>query len=92
MRALPSVWQGSWAREFEFSQQSMTPNCSTLTTDALEAACGSAAAVIEMTSPLEPNAPAMAFQIMMAVAAGERDPEQLKLAALNATAGRSLNS
>jgi hypothetical protein len=35
---------------------------------------------------------AMAFQIMMAVSAGERDPEQLKLAALNATAGRTLNS
>ena len=34
---------------------------------------------------------AMAFQIM-AVSAGERDPEQLKLAALNATAGRTLNS
>ena len=35
---------------------------------------------------------AMAFQIMMAVSAGERDPEQLQLAALNATAGRTLNS
>ena len=35
---------------------------------------------------------AMAFQIMMAVSAGERDPERLKLAALNATAGRTLNS
>ena len=35
---------------------------------------------------------AMAFQIMMAVSAGERDPEQLKLAALIATAGRTLNS
>lgn len=34
---------------------------------------------------------AMALQIMTAVAAGERDPERLKLAALNATAGRSLN-
>jgi hypothetical protein len=35
---------------------------------------------------------AMAFQIMTAVSAGERDPEQLKLAALNATAGRTRNS
>jgi hypothetical protein len=34
---------------------------------------------------------AMAFQIMAAVSAGERDPEQLKLAAFNATAGRTLN-
>ena len=34
---------------------------------------------------------AMAFQIMTAVSAGDRDPEQLKLAALNATAGRTLN-
>ena len=34
---------------------------------------------------------AMAFQIMAAVSAGERDPERLKLAALNATAGRTLN-
>jgi hypothetical protein len=34
---------------------------------------------------------AMAFQIMTAVGAGERDPQRLKLAALNATAGRSLN-
>ena len=34
---------------------------------------------------------AMAFQIMTAVGAGERDPKRLKLAALNATAGRTLN-
>jgi len=34
---------------------------------------------------------AMAFQIMAAVRAGERDPEHLKLAGLNATAGRTLN-
>ena len=34
---------------------------------------------------------ALAFQIMTAVSAGERDPERLKLAALNATAGRTLN-
>jgi hypothetical protein len=34
---------------------------------------------------------AMAFQIMTAVGAGERNPEQLKRAALNATAGRSLH-
>ena len=34
---------------------------------------------------------AMAFQIMTAVSAGERDPEQLRLAALNATTGRTLN-
>ena len=34
---------------------------------------------------------AMAFQIMTAVGSGERDPEQLKLAALIATAGRSLD-
>jgi hypothetical protein len=33
---------------------------------------------------------AMAFQIMTTVGAGERDPERLKLAALNATAGRTL--
>jgi len=33
----------------------------------------------------------MAFQIMLAVAAGERNPERLKLAALNASAGRSLD-
>jgi hypothetical protein len=34
---------------------------------------------------------AMAFQIMTAVGSGERDPERLKLAAFNATAGRSLH-
>jgi hypothetical protein len=34
---------------------------------------------------------AMAFQIMIAVAAGDRDPERLKIAALNAAAGRSLD-
>jgi hypothetical protein len=34
---------------------------------------------------------AMAFQIMTAVAGGDRDPERLKLAVLNATAGRSLH-
>ena len=34
---------------------------------------------------------AMAFQIMTAVGVGERDPERLRLAALNATAGRTLN-
>jgi hypothetical protein len=34
---------------------------------------------------------AMAFQIMMAVSEGERDPARLTLAALNATAGRSLH-
>ena len=34
---------------------------------------------------------AMAFQIMTAVAGGDRDPERLKLAAFNATAGRSLH-
>jgi hypothetical protein len=34
---------------------------------------------------------AMAFQIMTAVGVGERDPEQLKIAALNATAGHTLN-
>ena len=34
---------------------------------------------------------AMAFQIMSAVSAGERDPERLRLVALNATAGRSLH-
>lgn len=34
---------------------------------------------------------AMTFQIMAAVGEGERDPERLKLAALNATAGRSLS-
>jgi hypothetical protein len=33
---------------------------------------------------------AMTFQIMTAVGGGERDPERLKLAALNATAGRSI--
>jgi hypothetical protein len=33
---------------------------------------------------------AMAFQIMTAVGAGERDPERLRLAALNATASRTL--
>jgi hypothetical protein len=33
---------------------------------------------------------AMAFQIMTAVRAGERDPERLRLAALNVTAGQAL--
>ena len=34
---------------------------------------------------------AMAFRIMMAVSGGERDPARLTLAALDATAGRTLN-
>ena len=34
---------------------------------------------------------AMACQILMAVGAGERDAERLKLAALNATAGGGFN-
>jgi hypothetical protein len=34
---------------------------------------------------------AMAFQIMMAISGGERDPARLTRAALNATAGRVLN-
>jgi hypothetical protein len=33
---------------------------------------------------------AMAFQIMTAVGGGERDPKRLKLAAVNATAGRTV--
>ena len=34
---------------------------------------------------------AMAFQIMKAVSEGERDPEQLKLAAMNTVASETLN-
>ena len=60
-----------------------------LTTDALDAACGDQPYPDGIDGRGQRSA--MAFQIMLAVATGDRDPERLKLAALNAAAGRSLN-
>ena len=60
-----------------------------LTTDSLDAAWGNQPYLDGVDG--RGQRPAMAFQIMLAVAAGERDPERLRLAALNATVGHTLN-
>jgi hypothetical protein len=60
-----------------------------LTTDALDAACGNRPYLNGIDG--RGQRPAMAFQIMLAVAAGERNPKRLKLAALNASAGHNLD-
>jgi hypothetical protein len=67
---------------------SYNPELLKLMTDALDAAWG------DQPYPngigAQARRTAMAFQIMLAVGAGDRDLERLKLAALNATADRSL--
>jgi hypothetical protein len=74
-----------------FPNQSYAPELLHLMYSALDAAwsdeqryCGDDIAARAMRT-------AMAFQIMAAVSAGARDPERLRLAALNATAGHPLN-
>ena len=74
----------------KYSDASYDPELLKLMTDALDAAWGDRRRSWDDIASRAPRT-AMAFQIMTAVGAGERDPERLKLAALNATAGRTLD-
>jgi hypothetical protein len=88
MRALPPVLQGDC--HMNSPNAPYDTELLKLMFDAIDAArkdqqpCGDGIADRERGT-------AMAFQIMEAISAGERDPERLKFAALNATAGRSLD-
>ena len=72
-----------------FPYSSYNPELLKLTTDALDAACGDQPYLDGIDGRGQRSA--MAFQIMLAVAAGDRDPERLKRAALNAAAVHSFN-
>ena len=87
MRVLPPERQGGSAHDFPNAYYD--PGILKIMTDALDAAWGDHRSGDDIASRAMRTA--MAFQIMTAVSAGERDPEQLKLAALNAAAGRSLD-
>ena len=62
-----------------------------ITSSFLLVSLGLQLAPCQKSAPARGTRTAMAFQIMSAVSAGERDPERLRLVALNATAGRSLH-
>jgi hypothetical protein len=72
-----------------FPNQSYDPELLNLMYGALDAAWGDQQQRSWDDIAARARRTAMAFQIMMAVRAGERDPEELKLAALNV--GRTLN-
>ena len=79
---LPPVWPGD--RHIESADTHYSPDLLDVIVRALDAAWG------DQRLPDDNNGralrTAMASQIMTAVGEGERDPERLKLAALNATA------
>jgi hypothetical protein len=72
----------------QYSDTSYGPELLKLMTDALDAAWGDHRSGDAIASRAMRTA--MASQIMKAVDAGERDPERLKLAALNVAVGRTL--
>jgi hypothetical protein len=82
---------GMGVQHMNFPDQSYEPELLHLMYGALDAAWGDEQQRSWDDIATRARRTAMAFQIMMAVSAGERDLEQLKLAALNAIAGRSLD-
>jgi hypothetical protein len=77
---------GNGERHVNFPYSSYNPELLKVTTHALDAACGERPCPDGIDGRGQRSA--MAFQIMLVVATGDRDPERLKLVALNAAAGR----
>jgi hypothetical protein len=88
-RGVGSRLYGKGDPDMNFPNAYYDPEILKIMTDALDAAWGDHRSGDDIASRAMRTA--MAFQIMTAVSAGERDPERLKLAAMNAAAGRSLD-
>jgi hypothetical protein len=81
---------GKGDRHLNFPNAHYEPELLKLMTDALDAAWRDQQRASDDIAGRAMRT-AMAFQIMTAVSAGERDPERLKLAALSAAAGHTLD-